>query len=256
MASTPNGRNLFWRYFTRGQQGAPGVWSLQSPSSDNPFVRPEFLESERQMTSPTSFSIEYEAKFLQSTGAVFSQESIDKCTVTEPRHQGTNIVIGIDWAKTRDYSSIAVVSGDNANCSVLFVDRVSDKGWDAQYNWLLPILRQYPTARIFCDKTGLGDSPTDTLSKLVSQPVVGVQFTSQMKIKMVDQLVRLFETSSISIPPNKILIDELNNYYSQPSIHGGMRMEARTGHDDLVAALMLATYHLPMKHQILEGKPR
>jgi hypothetical protein len=256
MASTPNGRNLFWRLFEQGQRDCSGVWSFQSPSADNPFVRKEYLESEREIKSPAAFSIEYEAKFLQPAGAVFSLNSIENCTETGVGPIGQSIVIGIDWAKYGDYTSIAVVSGSSNQCSVHFLDQVHGKEWDAQLNWLLPIIAEYPSARIYCDRTGIGDGPTWNLRERTKQPVVGVQFTAKTKLEMIDRLVGLFETRSISIPPHPLLLEQLHNYYAQPSSSGGVKIEARTGHDDLVSALLLATYHLPMRHHVLEGKPR
>lgn len=69
--STPNGQNWFYDLFRRKGEG----WeSWQRPTSDNPLIPPEELESARLDIGPRAFRQEYGAEFMDAAGAEWPGE--------------------------------------------------------------------------------------------------------------------------------------------------------------------------------------
>ena len=142
-ASTPNGRNRFWQLFEQGQQGKPELWSYHAPSPQNPLVKPSFLQSQQELLSPTTYAIEYEAKFLQPSGSVFNQESIERALDAKPLPLLKPIVIGIDWARYGDFTAAVVISGNRSNIHVHHIDRLFGSEWANQIAWIKEILHDF-----------------------------------------------------------------------------------------------------------------
>jgi hypothetical protein len=69
--STPNGNdpeNFFYKLYT---DKSLGFQDHYAPSSDSPYVTPEFLEEERTRTHPLVFRQEYLAEFVDFSGEAF-----------------------------------------------------------------------------------------------------------------------------------------------------------------------------------------
>lgn len=155
------------------------------------------------------------------------------------------IVIGIDWARYGDFTAAVVISGNRSNIHVHHIDRLFGSEWANQIAWIKEILHDFPTARLVCDRTGIGDGPTEQLRLAITQSVRPVHITSQSKPELIDSLVRAFETNIIRLPPHPALITELQNFKAIPTSTGHIRLQATSGNDDLIIALALAVHDLP-----------
>jgi len=247
LISTPNGRNHFYRMFELGQRGDHGVWSATAPSEQNPFVSRSFLEVTRELISERAYAVEYEAKFEDSEGRVFRAEAIEKSLVTgwsNPLEGG--VVIGVDWARYRDYTAAVVVQGNRAEARVLHVDRFQGYGWAAAVDRVARLVESYPGAGVLCDSTGVGDAALDMLR--AAAPSVGANgylFNRASKSQLIDQLAMLFDRGALQMTPQTQLLRELEHFEAS---HG--RLEAESGYyDDLVVALALATFQLPQPYR-------
>jgi hypothetical protein len=124
--STPKSLNYFYTLYRRGQTRAAddGVaWrSWQFPTSANPYLpADEIAAAERELPERT-FLQEYRAQFIEDQGAVFRRvlEAVQPCG-QEARHEGHRYVIGVDWARTNDFTVFVVVD-TTAQC-VCAIDR-------------------------------------------------------------------------------------------------------------------------------------
>ena len=259
MISTPNGQDHFYEAFREGLENSDEFWSLQAPSSDNPQVRQAFLDRQKKLLSPSAFATEYEAQFVQREGYVFDRTAVDECVVAEPDFDIPGpTIIAVDWARYEDFSALVVVRGFQSRASVLEVDRKHREDWFKQIGWVTDVLARYPNARLICDTTGGGDSITAWLrNELRGVSIKSFVFTTESKPKLVDGLVRAFETRSIQLPPHEALKKELDNFQATRSASGHVQMAAKSGHDDLVMALAMAVSDLPYAHRmILTTNPR
>jgi phage terminase large subunit-like protein len=259
LISTPNGRNLFYRYFELGQSEKYGVWSRRAPSSENPLVTENWLATRKELATTSGYETEFEAIFHQAQGSVFSRDAVEASLTTEKLEVIGPIIIGIDWARFRDFTAAVVLSGTRNRFNLLYADRLQNRAWENQITWVREILKRYPSARIVCDATGIGNSVTEWLRRdLGNVGVREVMITAQNKGRLVDGLVRAFETKAIRMPPYPAVIEELDNYVARTSSSGHVQMEAKSGHDDYVMSLALAVSDLPMDAggQIILGNKR
>jgi len=248
LISTPNGHNHFWRFHSMGDRGEHGVWSAHAPTSESPYIAPGFLEVQRELISDRAFRVEYLAEFLDSVGRVFATHAIDRCLVaTLPDPIEPPFSIGVDWGRYRDYTAIAVLSGNRRSCQLVELARMSDVPWRDQIARVVAIVSRYKGASLTCDGTGAGDVATGLLREALPQNrLESLVFTSPSKASLVDGLAWLFEQGALRMRPDPELMRELQHFECRPGSSGSPRFEAAPGfHDDLVVALALAARGLP-----------
>lgn len=246
LIGTPNGKNHFWRFFCMGQAGDHGVWSRTGPSGESPFVSKSFLAVQRELISDRAYRVEYEAEFVDSAGQFFGTEVVEACVVEHLPARSGQVYIGIDWAKERDATAVAVVQGDAYGASLLHLETVCRATWGEIYRRVADVVAAHRDPIVLCDGTGLGAPATahlrDVLEEGRLEPVV---FTNESKLKMAFDLLALFEHKRIAMRSHPDLLRELQYYESTETEHGNTRLGAPRGlHDDLVTALMLATSRL------------
>lgn len=118
--STPKGSNFFKTLFDRQGDG----WkSWQLPTSSNPFISKNEIESARRELPPNIFAQEYEAKFINEIGSVFK-----RAVITDVIPDKLQIYIGSDLAYSKntssDYSVIVVIGiCPLGNIYILHVER-------------------------------------------------------------------------------------------------------------------------------------
>lgn len=260
LISTPYGRNHFWRFFEMGQRAENGFWSKRAPSSESPHVSPSFLHIQRQLLSEQAFAVEYEAAFVDTIERVFKTDTINACLVeTIPPLTGP-YVIGVDWARYGDFTTIAVLSGTRDKSWIAKLDRFQGLTWTRAVERVAETIEMFPNPIVTCDATGVGDPVLEQLqAKLPSVLVKGFVFTSPSKATLIDNLVWLLEREALKFEHDPRLIEELENFQVQGTVQGRSRLGARGGHhDDLVIALALAASELSKAYrpQISLGKER
>jgi phage FluMu gp28-like protein len=250
LISTPHGKNHFWRFFHMGQRGEHGVWSRQAPSSESPFVSAQFLAVQRELVSERAYRVEYEAEFLDGAGQVFRDEAVQKCLVPRPPAARPPYAIGIDWARYGDYTAVAVLSGDRADCGLIELQRFHGTSWSQAVARVADVVSRFPHADVLCDATGVGDPVLEQLrAALPEHKVDGLTFTSAVKAELVDNLAWLFEQGALKMAPDPALLRELQHFQAVPT-PGGARLAAGSGaHDDLVVALALAARQLRRRYR-------
>lgn len=252
MISTPCGRNHFHRFYEMGVRGENGFWSRTAPSRESPYVRPEFLQVQRELISERAFLTEYEAQFMESAGRVFRTEDIEKCLVPNlPRDPGPPFYIGVDWARYSDFTTVAVLSGTRQEALLVETDRFNRMDWASQIERVARLAEKYPDAVLTCDATGCGDLATETLrQRLPHIGVDGFVFTSGSKAELIDGLSWIIERGSLKMAPNPVLQRELEHFESKVGSSGSTKYESQSGyHDDLVIALALAARRLPAEYR-------
>jgi hypothetical protein len=80
MLSTPYGRRgVFFEEWTSGRD-----WErYEVPAREVPRIPEWFLEEERESLGDLFYAQEYECKFTQTEGSVFSVEALEKCFTDE-----------------------------------------------------------------------------------------------------------------------------------------------------------------------------
>lgn len=246
LISTPRGHNFFWRFFEMGLRGENGVWSRRGPTAESPHVQPGFLDLQRRLISERAFAVEYEAAFLDGAGQVFRTDAVDGCVVPHLGAVEGPVAIGVDWARYRDFTAVAVLVGTRDRCSLVEIDRFHGLGWSEQVERVCRLIARYPGAKVWCDATGVGDPLLEMVRAEVGSAVQGLAFTATTKAELVDNLAWMFESHAIRMQPEPELLKELQHFERRESASGAVRLGAAGGfHDDLVVALALAAKGLP-----------
>ena len=244
LISTPRGKNYFYRYYLQGQEDGIRVWSLRSPSWHNPLLSPTILQMQASMMTQRQYQIEYGAAFLDAEGQVFRTEWVDRALLLRLPDAGL-VVAGVDWARYRDYTALAVLQGARDGAKLLAVRRWQGLSWAEQVQAVAAHLRTYAPTRILCDRTGVGDPLLENLQREFPH-AEGIAFTQTLKQSLVENLALMLEQGRLQLMPDPDLLRELYHFEATPTPRG-VRLEGAAGvHDDLVIALALAAWTLPV----------
>jgi phage FluMu gp28-like protein len=243
LISTPRGKNYFYRYYLQGQEDGIRVWSMRSPSWHNPLLSPTILQMQASMMTQRQYQIEYGAAFLDAEGQVFRTEWVDRALLLRLPAEGLTVA-GVDWARYRDYTALAVLQGTRDGAKLLAVRRWQGLSWAEQAEAVAAHLRLHAPARILCDRTGVGDPLLESLQREFPH-AEGVAFTQALKQSLIENLALMLEQARLQLMPDPELLRELYHFEATPTARG-IRLEGATGvHDDLVIALALAAWALP-----------
>lgn len=242
LVSTPFGRNAFYRYFRLGEEGHPEFWSRRSPSAENPAVDKAYLSLQREMISERAYRTEYEAEFCDSLATVFPRRAIEDALSVEPVRGGA-VVLGVDWARYKDYTAYVALRGSRSRAEVVECGRWIHASWSESVSRITEIAGRHEAGVVCCDATGGGDVVTEQLSEAARRfTVLPFEFTARSKPQLIESLVWALEQGRIRLLPSADLIRELEHYEATRS-EAGIRYSGSGGcHDDLVCALALANH--------------
>lgn len=115
LISTPRGKgNYFYHQYLKGKFNTKGYYSIQYPSSINPLVTKDFLDSMKEACSPLVYRQEYGAEFISVTGdTVFHAFDADKHVIDFSKYQpfvrGDNTIVGNDIGFSDSASHLMVM---------------------------------------------------------------------------------------------------------------------------------------------------
>lgn len=240
--STPRGHNWFWKMWKLGQENKADYESWRFPQTANPFVPQEETDAAEDELPTIIFRQEIMAEFLAAGASIFGLglerdgSIIDE--IVEPRG---NVFVGIDLAKQEDFTVItADRETDGMPC---YYERFNQIDWPTQQNRIAYAIAELEDApgvesvTAMIDSTGLGDVVYDNLVA-AGVDVTPVKFTNQSKEQMARLLAADMEHGRACVLSD--MREEFESYEFTLTANGRYQFEAATGHDDMVAAKMLA----------------
>jgi hypothetical protein len=265
--STPKGRNWFYEEWAKGwypelRKKNPEYWSYQLPTTANPFISEEAIETLRRNFTDRQFRQEILAEFLEDGAGVFSNiKGSQKCYLLAKPLPGRRYVMGIDWAKHEDYTVFVVM--DATLKKVVHIERFQSFDWNLNIDKAVRTAKEWNRASILMDSTGVGDVPFDTIAGVYANCEGYNIFNNEPKVRLIQTLQLAMERGSIQLPfaseeayreagiedpenrsatLGSILEHELMSYSSNVTNTGKIQYGAPEGmHDDTVIALALAT---------------
>ena len=244
LISTPYGRNHFYRYFQMGIRGEGEFWARTGPSDENPKVDKDYLRLQRELLTEAAFAREYLAEFTSSGSTVFGYEFLENA-ISAPAVEHGWVVVGVDWARMRDYTAVVAVRGTQRQAEVIACEVWNDRPWSWIVEKVMEFATEHKAQLVVCDNTGLGEPVHAMLNEVArGMPTKGIVINAQNKQGFVKQLAWMFEKGRLRLPPDVHLMSELQLYEETETI-SSVRYRAATGHDDRVVALLLACNELP-----------
>ena len=244
MISTPRGQNWFYNAWLRGQSEKNPEWaSWQFPTWSNPYIAPEEIEEMRATLPSVIFEQEVAAEFISDAAAVFRYGADAIVGQVKPKGQ---VYMGIDLAKSRDFTVISAVNGDSRR--PCYHDKFNSVSWPDQLNRIKGAVHKIlkdgaEDVTLAVDSTGVGDPICDDL-ELEGYDVVPVKFTNQWKQQAVMLLSSDLERGNAYI--EECQTDEFQIYsYEHNHETGRTKYAAPEGaHDDEVSAKLLQHWAL------------
>lgn len=238
---TPRGKNWYYHWFMRGQATDDDMASWQVPTNANPMpsIQRAFVKAQEMLPERT-FRQEWLAQFVDDGGEVF--RNVRLCAKATPQLRGIPghiYVIGVDWAKHVDYSVFAVF--DITLQALVHLERMQAVEYVVQCGRLKALADKFGNPPIVAESNS-GQSVLEQLTRVGLQ-VLPFNTTQATKTVIIDALTMAFESESITILDDRILVGELEAYTMERTHSGLFRYSAPSGlHDDCVMALAFAYY--------------
>jgi hypothetical protein len=244
--STPRGLDGFWQFYELGQDPREAEWmSWKKPTWDNPHISKDEIENMRREMPSRKFSEEIEAEFLSDSGAVFRKlkEALEKGDHRNHDRaiEGHMYVVGVDLAKTNDWSVFAVldVSFDQPTLVCLEVSPHVD--YSVQLTRLVHLAMKFRPMSIMVEQ----NTNLAFMEQLKATDLPIVPFTTGPTTKplIIEALAGAFDNERIAILNDSDLLGELQAFSMERLQSGYMKYSASgAAHDDRVMAFAIA-YH-------------
>jgi phage FluMu gp28-like protein len=242
--STPRGHNWFWQMWKLGQEGKPGYDSWRFAQTDNPYIPQAETAAAKDELPTIIFQQEIMAEFLASGASIFGlgleRDGAVIDEIVEPRG---NVFVGIDLAKKQDFTVItADRESDGLPC---YFERFQDIDWPTQQRRIAYAIEELESTpgvdgvTALIDSTGLGDVVHDNLID-AGVDVTPIDFNGGRKEQMARLLAADMEHGRARILSD--MREEFESYEFTLTKSGRYQFEAVSGHDDMVAAKMLANW--------------
>jgi hypothetical protein len=243
--STPKGiGNWFWKVYGYGLDPARTEWqSWRFPTRSNPHIPPDEIEAARADLPDRLYQQEYEAEFIADSGDVFrnvTQRAVAPALSAPPA--GHRIVFGLDWARTEDFTCIAVM--DATTRQLIALDRFNGIGWALQRGRIAALAQVWRPTAIWAESNSIGGPNIEAL-QAEGLPIHPFNMSASSKDELINSLALALERERepLTILPDPVLLHELQAYTVQRLPSGRFRYGAPVGgHDDTVIATALAWY--------------
>lgn len=238
----PKGRNLFAKLIAQGKNPAefPDWKTFHWTSYDNPTIPREEIEKWKQEMPEPVFRQEVLAEIVDDVQGYF--RNVDALFSGEPEgpQPGTGYVIGLDLARSRDFTVCWVGRADNRRG--VHKERWRKLPWEVQEDRIQLLSERYNNAPLIADATGLGSGVVESLQRR-GLSVLPIVFNMKSKMDILSGLAIDIEQEAFSVCEDDDTSEELKNYEMIQLPGGGYRLSAPPGqHDDCVIALALMRY--------------
>lgn len=238
--STPYGMNYFAELFRRAGSSTDWV-SLTAPSTDNPHLTPGWMEDKRHTMPERVFRQEVLAQFLDTGAGVFrGVDQLPACAWQDAAEPGEAYVIGVDWARSNDFTVFAVLRRDGA---LVHMDRFSGVGYELQVGRLKALWQRFGRCPILAENNSMGGPLIERLQR-EGVTVRPFHTTAASKAEAIESLSLAVENQRLSLPADPRMAPLRSELvaFDQERLPGGtLRYGAPPGqHDDTVMALAIA----------------
>lgn len=233
---TPKSKNDFYQLYLM-ENSHPDSWkSFKSSTLCNPYLPPEELEIIKNMPKTPYNQQEYFAEFLESGGQVFG--TLKYCTDAEP---GYHVRIGIDLAKSQDWTVITVFNSENQMVEMV---RFKSMDWDSIIEKLRATIDKYTSSEITIDNTGVGSPIADRLEAF-GYDISRFNITEPSRLRLLENLALMIDNGEVEFLDEEIITKEFEAF--SRVINKGKVKLLSTISDDIVFSCGLALYQDPFE---------
>lgn len=251
--STPFGKNQFHDFWQRGTPDSPMYqpgWGTfrgtAEMTGDQNYLN--YIEAQRALHAPDIFRQEYEAAFVDSSGAVFKNlEKIRDTAPERPEFTSKNFV-GVDLGQSNDRTVIVALNERGEIVRLKRFDLHEQQNSVILCEILADEISQIPGAKTWIEKNfnPAVISMIHARGALLKKNVRPWTTTNKNKRKAISDLIAAIDSGAIKAPPgiDKNLYIELQNFNYKMSGQTLAYGAPPGGHDDIVMALAIAYQNL------------
>ena len=241
---TPRGRNWFYNWYERGQSpDHSDVASFQVESAQSPHLPDSEVADAREDMPNRIFEQEYEAKFVDDAGGVFTdvRSHVEEYELPVEPASGDDTpeayAIGVDFARTEDWTVVLALDKDGR---VVAFERLRGTSWTRIQSVIERLADEYSPNKVALDATRDNKIIQDLEEARVN--VEPIPFSPKKKRQLIEDLITRMETDEITLPASAPkLVNELEVFEYDQTETGNVRYHAPAGmKDDCVDALALA----------------
>ncbi len=197
------------------------------------------------LNDPVAWSQEYLIQFKETNETWLKNEVLNK-NQHECLHMytGKYCYVGVDISRRGDLFVIYVLEDVNNHLYTREIIARKNITFQKQDQLLKEIIQKYKVARIYMDQTGMGEKPVEDAQRLYGSSLVrGIIATNKSKQDLANAILHRFEDSTITIPYDPVLkedlqaVKRLQTKTGLPQFEGGRTTD---GHADRFWALSLA----------------
>jgi phage terminase large subunit-like protein len=259
--STPSGDGGFFaELFQRCRGGEiDGAASYSAPSSDNPFISPEFLASQEAALGADDFDREYRAVFTAGGAAFIEPDRIRTCVgdwkETLPG-DATGWIASFDPAFSKDPAAMAIVGRRPDDPARLIVGhtqrwlppktgRLRRRSRSEETSWIEQVVAEaasacarYALHRVLSDQHLAGTMQTEFEKHGLRVQVT--PWTSTSKTAALRSLRALVHTERVELPDDPVLVAELGRIRTKPGSDTIETPRSGDSHCDVALAVSAA----------------
>lgn len=236
--STPKGMNGFYHLYNLALGGEDGWKCWQMPSTVNPKLPDNELETLRKTMPERIYQQEIMAVFLDDAGGVF-RRVIEAATMTplDRAEDGKQYIAGVDVAAQVDFTVVTVL--DSVDKKMVYMDRFNRVEYPVLEQRLAAVYSRFNLQTMVIESNSIGRPVIDHMRQR-GLSIQEFSTTSATKTAIIQKLQSAFEHGEIQIINEPILISELQAYEGvQMSTY--WKYGAPAGmHDDTVMSLAIA----------------
>jgi hypothetical protein len=239
VAGTPKNKSWFYQYFMRG--GTPNYNSYTAPSSVSPYVSTEFLDEQKKSLPPAIYEQEFEAKWQEGDGEVFT--NIDGVCILGEWPQTNKLTVGgLDLGTKQDYTVLTIMDEVGR---VVWMWRERGLEYTEIVDKVVYFCNQYKTS-LYVEANSIGDAVYDMIKRKYKN-VKPFITTNTSKENIIRRLISDISDGSVELPsPNLFnpLYKELQMFQYKFLPSGKISYQAMSGgHDDTVMSLAICNWN-------------
>lgn len=224
LIGTPKGYNDLYFYYERGQRKTPGYYSQRGSIYDNPFLPEDDIRARDRLLASADPKVRMqvlEGEFVDFSGLAFTRDQRDNAFdpslhMHVPYTEGRRYVVAADLGRKTDFTVAIVLDITSRPWTLVRYVRLNKVAWEAIYETLDNVRKEYDCNLIRIDATGPGGDVIEEEMTKRKIPVEGFKTsTGASKLDLINGLQAALDDGRQQVT-TEVFEDEHGNRHEVP----------------------------------------
>jgi len=251
-STTPRGNDYIYALYQQGLDPEfPSYASVHAPTTSNPLVNQDYIETLRKSLSPNIFRQECYAEFIANSGGLFENitDAVNKKVFTYVPNQ--RYFAGIDPGVINDFTVLTIIDSFG---NVVDTLRTNQKEMQTIAKELVNKLNQWGKPKCYIE-TNMYQGMLEMIKDLGYKDIFGFATTSKSKSEIVEDTMVAFQEFMVGLPDDEYYVSEFFSfsYEYNPKTRNISYAATKGSHDDCVMSYCIARKCMKdLKHKVLK----